>query len=84
MKAKDLALWTSNGVFRTIPLFESILRFIMDMSSVEMPRLIREFPQMTSAELHVMMRTLEEEGIVRQEVDGTVERYVYIREGDTE
>ncbi len=84
MKAKDLVLWTSNGFFRTIPLFESILRFIMDMSSVEMPRLIREFPQMTSAELHVMMRTLEEEGIVRQEVDGTVERYVYIREGDTE
>ncbi len=63
-------------------IFEHILRFVMSMNSVDRPRLIREFRhKMTSQELDMMMRTLEEEGVILQSVDNGKIRYTYTGKG---
>ncbi|KKM87258.1 hypothetical protein LCGC14_1270810 [marine sediment metagenome] len=62
--------------------FESILTFIISMGSVGRPRLIREFRhKMTSQDLDVLLRTLEEEGVILQTVDGSKIVYTYTGKG---
>lgn len=59
-------------------IFEQIVRYIMRHKVVSRPDLIRRFRhKMTSAELNVMMQTLDEEGVVRVEVEGKSVRYVF-------
>lgn len=74
------------AVFRKITsqevgdVFEEILNYIMNRKIVSYPELIKRFRhKMTSDELKVMMRTLEEEGIVRSEVEGANIRYIFVR-----
>ncbi len=62
--------------------FEHILRFVISKGTVDRSRLIREFRhKMTSQELDIMMRTLEEEGVVVQKVDGSRRQYVFTGKG---
>ena len=61
-------------------IFDHILRFVMSMGVVSRSRLIREFRhKMTSQELDIMMRTLEEEGVIQQIVDGGKITYKYMK-----
>lgn len=63
-------------------IFEHILRFLVSSGTVNRQRLIREFRhKMTSQELDIMIRTLEEEGIVEIRVDGKQITYTYTGKG---
>ncbi len=58
-------------------IFDNILSFIVKKRIVTRRDLIRQFRhKLTASELDVLMRTLEEEGVVRSEVDGGSIRYV--------
>lgn len=61
-------------------IFEQILRYVMRHRIVTKSQLVKEFRhKMTSKELDIMMRTLEEEEVIRVEVDGAKVRYVFIK-----
>jgi hypothetical protein len=58
--------------------FEDIVRFIMYRKIVSRADLIKQFrSKMTAVELDVMMNTLEEEGVVIKEVEGSKVKYIF-------
>ena len=72
-------------VFRAIlsnqtgDIFDQIVRFMMSNRIVMRSELISQFRhKMTSQELDIMIRTLEEEGVIKTEVDGRSVRYIFL------
>lgn len=62
-------------------IFEAILKYMMAKKVVHKAELVRRFRhQMTSTELDIYMRSLEEEGAVRVEVDRGKVRYLFTGE----
>lgn len=60
--------------------FEDIIRFLMFRKIVSRPEIIKQFRnKMAVQELDIMLSTLEQEGVVVKEVDGSKIRYVYIK-----
>lgn len=61
-------------------IFESIVMFLMKNKVVSKSMLVKQYRhKMTSAELDILMRTLEDEGVVNIEFDGKSVRYVYVK-----